>query len=244
MERFTLDRTGGIYMKIFNILKQLATPRRLHNWFNPNATDTNRPTTANISSDNYGGIRKFLATNSMPNRPDGDGHIIHLDWDNAGIWSSQLFIPNGVGNPKFREQLNSSDWSGSTPWYAFLSEKNTADWVIEQGTSSIWTWEKWNSGKSVCWGTLDIEVTAWNAWGSLYEGTPAPDPTYFPPNLFIAVPVCHANISIANTSGGVISCEMGRVTNERIDYIVPIRPTTTGVPIQYKAFILAIGNWK
>lgn len=134
--------------------------------------------------------------------------------------------------------------TGTGAFAEFVNKDSIADYVVERGTSSIWTWEKWNSGKSVCWGTLDIEVTAWSAWGSLYEGTPTSGPTYFPSNLFIAVPVCHANISIANTSGGVISCEMGRVTNDRVDYIIPIRPTTTGVPIQYKAFILAIGKWK
>ena len=29
-----------------------------------------------------------------------------------------------------------------------------ADYIVEQGTSGIWTYEKWNSGKAVCWGTI------------------------------------------------------------------------------------------
>lgn len=33
------------------------------------------------------------------------------------------------------------------------------DIVIEQGTSGIWTYEKWNSGKAVCWGTSELPAS-------------------------------------------------------------------------------------
>ena len=38
----------------------------------------------------------------------------------------------------------------------YLNEKidndTLADYVVDQGTSGIWTWRKWNSGISECWG--------------------------------------------------------------------------------------------
>lgn len=34
-----------------------------------------------------------------------------------------------------------------------------ADYVVEQGTSGIWTYEKWNSGKAVCWGTSKLPAS-------------------------------------------------------------------------------------
>lgn len=30
------------------------------------------------------------------------------------------------------------------------------DYIVQNGTSGIWTWEKWNSGKAVCWGIFDV----------------------------------------------------------------------------------------
>ena len=30
--------------------------------------------------------------------------------------------------------------------------KRQKDYVVEQGTSGIWTYRKWNSGKAECWG--------------------------------------------------------------------------------------------
>ena len=44
-----------------------------------------------------------------------------------------------------------------TPLNAFnmnkLLNKEDSDYIVEQGTSGIWTYEKWNSGKAVCRGT-------------------------------------------------------------------------------------------
>ena len=35
-----------------------------------------------------------------------------------------------------------------------------ADYVVEQGTSGIWTYRKWNSGVSECWGKQDdLQIT-------------------------------------------------------------------------------------
>lgn len=43
------------------------------------------------------------------------------------------------------------------------------DFIVEQGTSGIWTYRKWNSGIAECWGT--IAPTSHNittAWGAIY----------------------------------------------------------------------------
>ena len=32
----------------------------------------------------------------------------------------------------------------------------SVDYIVERGTTDIWTWEKWNSGKAVCWGIFDV----------------------------------------------------------------------------------------
>ena len=48
---------------------------------------------------------------------------------------------------------------GNSPtinYYPFLNTKNTADHIVAQGTSGIWTYRKWNSGLAECFGTYAI----------------------------------------------------------------------------------------
>ena len=32
----------------------------------------------------------------------------------------------------------------------------SVDYIVERGNNDIWTWEKWASGKAVCWGNVDV----------------------------------------------------------------------------------------
>jgi hypothetical protein len=48
-----------------------------------------------------------------------------------------------------------------------------ADYVIEQGTTGVWTWRKWNSGIAELWavfGAESLEMTA-QTWGALYTAS-------------------------------------------------------------------------
>ena len=40
-----------------------------------------------------------------------------------------------------------------------LSQRLGVDYIVEQGTSGRWTYEKWNSGKAVCWGTSELPAS-------------------------------------------------------------------------------------
>lgn len=43
-----------------------------------------------------------------------------------------------------------------------------ADYVVEYGTSGIWTYKKWASGDAECWGTKTASFTQTNAFGYSY----------------------------------------------------------------------------
>lgn len=45
---------------------------------------------------------------------------------------------------------------------------NLADYVVEQGTSGIWTYRKWNSGLAECWGEVTVNTAIKDAIGSMY----------------------------------------------------------------------------
>ncbi len=62
-----------------------------------------------------------------------------------------------------------------------------ADYVIEQGTSGIWTWRKWNSGVAECWaGGFNDTFTA---DGSLLGGYLFRKVYNFPAGLFVSPPI-------------------------------------------------------
>ena len=43
-----------------------------------------------------------------------------------------------------------------------------ADYVIEQGTSGVWFYRKWNSGLAECWGEVTVRASITDAIGSMY----------------------------------------------------------------------------
>jgi len=63
----------------------------LNSSWQPQSGSSSRPTTANVTfADNK--IRYYLATSSMTEgKPVGDGHIIHMAWDN-GKWDAQIAV--------------------------------------------------------------------------------------------------------------------------------------------------------
>lgn len=77
---------------------------------------------------------------------------------------------------------------------------NEADYIVEQGTSGIWTYRKWNSGISECWGNVTWSVTTWTQCGTsgIYYSSYSGRATY-PTSLFTSTPI------IATSSNGSYS---------------------------------------
>lgn len=103
-------------MNFFN-LKKLLTKilqniRRLPNYYNLNGGNRNRPTSANISSDNSGSVIQFLSSEDMTEgKPAASGNILHFNWDNNDTWASQLFVGHGTSNIQHRTQRLDGSWS-------------------------------------------------------------------------------------------------------------------------------------
>ena len=93
--------------------------RELMPFNNPTTNSTGyRLTSANITPNNNGSVRTFLATSNMTTdtRPANDGNILHFSWDNQNRWGSQMAICHG--NPpivQIRHQTGAgqNDWG---PW--------------------------------------------------------------------------------------------------------------------------------
>lgn len=67
-----------------------------------------------------------------------------------------------------------------------LSKVDTiADYIVETGTSGIWTYRKWNSGIAECWGTANPTSSVSGTEGGLYFQSVYVD---FPSGLFVLAP--------------------------------------------------------
>lgn len=84
---------------------------------------------------------------------------------------------------------------------------NVNDFVVEQGSSGIWTYRKWASGIAECWGVAEVNTTIQTAFGSIFRG----EDTYFYdfPFSFSSPPQCavdvEANYTCWVATGGKIS---------------------------------------
>lgn len=103
-----------------------------------------------------------------------------------------------------------------------------ADKIVEEGTSGIWRYRKWESGLAECWGnssqTIDID-NMWDAAGNLVYGTGEP---VLYPFTFTEVPSCM--ITQQNYDGLVILAirASGTTTQTPTPGLVKIAPTNDG----------------
>lgn len=123
------------------------------------------------------------------------------------------------------------------------------DYIVDQGTEAMgsngtWYWEKWSSGKAVCWGVRNFGNMAINkAWGSMYES--ASFTQDFPTDLFIDIPYF---IIHCVRAGGAVFVEQGWNTTTpptaaNTGTFCCYRPTSMTVAQVYLGFY-AIGRWK
>lgn len=70
-----------------------------------------------------------------------------------------------------------------------------ADCIVEQGTSDIWTYRKWNSGIAECWGRVSVASRTYTANGGYYNVTGSP-----PTGLFVS-----GSNPVLSATGGITS---------------------------------------
>lgn len=78
-----------------------------------------------------------------------------------------------------------------------------ADFVIQQGTSGIWTYRRWKSGIAECWGRKSVSTAIANAWGNLYTSGSLSALNVSFPFTFAAVPTITANLT-CNGTGAIL----------------------------------------
>ena len=81
------------------------------------------------------------------------------------------------------------------------------DYIVEQGTSGIWTYRKWNSGIAECWGRKSVSTTITTAWGSLFSSGALAGSNVELPFTFKDVPCI--TVALTNNGAGVFLMAAG-----------------------------------
>lgn len=122
------DESG--YINVAEQLENILTTDIIANKTLPNFYSS-RPTSANIEPTGSGGLATFKATSTMvEGKPaTGDGHIIHLYWDSAAGYDSQIFIKGGATSCI---QFRSSSKGVWTNWYTVLDSSNYTNYTYSK----------------------------------------------------------------------------------------------------------------
>lgn len=115
-----------------------------------------------------------------------------------------------------------------------------ADFVIQQGTSGVWTYRKWKSGIAECWCQYSFTAAITTAWGVLYESSAVTLPLF--PFTFSQIPQVHIS---ADNSSNALFIERGNssawATVSSPGKMYAVRPKSTA-STTYKVGIYAIGK--
>lgn len=153
-----------------------------------------------------------------------DGYFIGVGFVEKG---KQISTTSAVSNVK--QQLY---------YFVSLGNDSLADYIVEQGTSGIWTYRKWNSGVAECWGLHSKTISGVSGSTPFSGYCFAFGSISFPTSFFNATPV----VSVA---GQVASNYMCVCYNSA---------SSTGVNVELQSnvsgsrtcvvHIYAIGKWK
>lgn len=109
-----------------------------------------RPTSANQTLTGKGRLFKMLATSSMTDgKPDGDGHIIHSEWDITNGYDAQLFLPNNT-------------FQGHHPQWRAHNGGSWGEWITMIDSGNI---SSFNAGSAT------KLATSRTIWGQSFDGT-------------------------------------------------------------------------
>lgn len=123
------------------------------------------------------------------------------------------------------------------------------DYIVETGTTAMgtngtWYWEKWNSGKAVCYGCRNYGTMAiTTAWGNLYRSSTFTQT--LPSGLFSTTPeVIDISFRGGSSAGGwIANHETTAPSASATGSFILVRPASATLSNSYLSFNV-IGRWK
>ena len=229
---------------------------RGNNLISKNADDTiqNWSNQGNLATtfydDSATGITKPSTWGFLLNVTNGPGtteaHQLWFEQSNGNVFHRG---GNSSGFGDWKALIDTANFSSNFSSYFpshFSSNLNATikDYVVEQGTSDIWTYRKWNSGIAECWGIYTMASSCTTAWGSLYYSNKT-TPRINYPFTFKSRPQETVSLRLDAYSAWPYADSEGKGMNTTTQTAVYgfLRPSTMGeTTIRYEFTV--IGRWK
>lgn len=119
------------------------------------------------------------------------------------------------------------------------------DFVVDQGSSGIWSYRLWNSGKAECWGRVTKSLILNKAWGSMYIGTTTFERVSYP-FVFMSTPTETVTLQTAGGAGWLFPESAGNGINGAYQTAVynVCRPTAVATGINFTLSYYINGLWR
>lgn len=188
---------------------------------------------------------------NVPVNMNGETVLRHnKDADNtvlSGSGGSIYLRPNGTDSTSGQVQIKSDGTLILNGGISFGDD--VGDFVVESGSTAMgsngtWYWEKWNSGKAVCWGSRNFGRMSVNtAWGALFRS--GYQTQNLPSGLFNASPTnVHIQIDRVTYSEGTFPgfAMNSEKTSSQLGFVV-VNAVSGTLSESYIDFHI-IGRWK
>ena len=125
-----------------------------------------------------------------------------------------------------------------------LDAMGVNDEIKAQGTSGIWTYVKYASGRAECEGIATFAHSSWNAWGSLYETNTHLASVAFP-FTFTKAPSLQVEVMNGNMDTGTANMAevMGNPSTTKTPSVWATRPVNNTKGATVSVHFLAKGRW-
>ena len=145
------------------------------------------------------------------------------------------------GKYAVEEDLWECKWDAKFHKGMSIHSTRMTDFVVEQGTSGVWEYRKWYSGKAECWGSIRRAVDIKEPWGNIYYG--AADAYALPTGLFTDVPICQVTADFGNNTQAAWLCVAGSTTKDSAPAVWFCRPNISN-EASFDILYYAMGKWK
>ncbi len=123
--------------------------------------------------------------------------------------------------------------------HVVLDTGNTKNYIVEQGTSGVWTYRKWNSGFAECYGYHTVSgLNISTAWGSWYASPAIALPSF--PFTFVGAPDVHVEWE---SDFSAIKDGVGKRESTKAGQVYLYRPVAQ-TNVNGRFSIYAYGKWK
>lgn len=175
------------------------------------------------------------------------------DLDYKSTYTLQVIVQdkvysNGIGSNEVQlSTIPIFDWSKEDfNFNVPISIMNIEqDYIVERGTSGMWTYEKWNSGIAKCWGTLTLNTPISKAWGSMYVGDYLMSRQNYP-IVFTSKPKETVTLQAGSNAAWLFAESNGNGVNGAYASAIynVCRPSATSSTQTFYLSFNVVGNWR